>query len=157
MRHIPGKPSLKITVIYANRLFIHSRPTLSVRKCILRYKNLNILSSSYMFSLTLLSTEDAVSGLGPAFSQFYSTTETLEVKWLNARSHNESVPPANQSSNAANTCSFDLDHPASSFKSMSLRRKLVLQILFTDIKGGWSVAQADQLVLVFGMQRKLHL
>lgn len=109
-----------------------------------------------MFSLSLLFTQDAVSGLSPAFSQFYSTTETLEVKWLNARSHNESVPPANQSSNAANTCSFALDHPAS-FKSISLRMKLVLQILFTDIKGGWSIAQADQLVLVFGMQGKLHL
>lgn len=46
-----------------------------------------------MFSLSILFTQVAVSGLSPAFSQFYSMTETLEVKWLNARSHNESVPP----------------------------------------------------------------
>ena len=64
---------------------------------------------------------------------------------------------ANRSSNAADTCSFALDHPASSCKSISLKQKLVLQILFTVIKGGWSVVQEDQLALVSGMQGKLHL
>lgn len=76
--HIPGKLPLKITVIYANRLFTHGKPTLSVRKGILRHKN--IIPSPYMFSLSLLFTQDAVPGLSPAFSQFYSTAETLEVK-----------------------------------------------------------------------------
>lgn len=63
---------------------------------------------------------------------------------------------ANPSSKAANTCSFALDHPAPSFKSSSLKKKLVLQILVVAIKGGWGV-QEDQLALVNGMQGKLRL
>lgn len=43
---------------------------------------------------------------------------------------------ANPSSKAANTCSFALDHPAPSFKSSSLKKRLVLQILVVAIRGG---------------------
>lgn len=64
---------------------------------------------------------------------------------------------ANPSSNAANTCSFALDHPASSFKSISLEKKLGWQILFVVINGGWSDGQAAQLALVIGMQGKPYL
>lgn len=111
-----------------------------------------------MYSRSVLFTQDGVSGLSPAFSQFYSTTETLEVKWLNARSHNESVPPCKpELETRANTCSFALDHPASSFKSISLEKKSGWQILFAAINGGWSDGQEAQLALVIGMQGKPHL
>lgn len=63
---------------------------------------------------------------------------------------------ANLSPNAANTCSFALDHPAPSFKSSSLKKKLVLQILVAASKGGWGVRE-DHLALVIGMQGKLRL
>lgn len=64
---------------------------------------------------------------------------------------------ANPSSRAANACSVALHHPASSFKGISLKKQLVLQIPFTVIKGGWSVAREDQPALVIGMQGEPRL
>lgn len=64
---------------------------------------------------------------------------------------------ANRSSNAATTCSCALDHPAASFKSISLKKTLVAQILFTGIKGGWGVAREDGLAPAIGVQGTLHL
>lgn len=53
---------------------------------------------------------------------------------------------AHQGSDGASTCSLTLDHPASPLKSISLKKRLVLQIL--------SLGQGE--ALETGRQSKLH-